>query len=137
SCKATAQGRPGCSACTCMLVCAFSVRNCTRDRGCSVHPVFPAPSFFREGQRTMQNSGERCREKEKPYQFVIAIGRTVLDLPACAGNAASCRAYTPFTSHNLLLQKQFNAFPCKSVAKSRTIRCSENESIQNANDRGT
>src|SRR5437879_9219432 len=30
--KATAQGRPGCSACTCMLVCAFSVRNCTRDR---------------------------------------------------------------------------------------------------------
>src|SRR5207249_3963852 len=45
--KATAQGRPGCSACTCMLVCAFPVRNCTRDRGCSVHPVFPAPSDFR------------------------------------------------------------------------------------------
>jgi hypothetical protein len=79
--KATAQGRPGCSACTCMLVCASSVRNCTRDRGCSVHPVFPAPSILREGQRTMQNSGERCREKERPYQFVIAIGRTVPDLP--------------------------------------------------------
>jgi len=30
-----------------MLVCAFLVRNCTRDRGCSVHPVFPAPSLFR------------------------------------------------------------------------------------------
>jgi hypothetical protein len=44
--KAIAQGRPECSACTCMLVCAFSVRNCTRDRGCSVHPVFPAPSDF-------------------------------------------------------------------------------------------
>src|SRR4029079_8559177 len=44
--KAIAQGRPGCSACTCMLVCAFLVRNCTRDRGCSVHPVFPAPSPF-------------------------------------------------------------------------------------------
>jgi hypothetical protein len=29
----------------------------------------------------MQNSGERCREKERPYQFVIAIGRTVPDLP--------------------------------------------------------
>ncbi len=81
SCKATAQGRPGCSACTCMLVCAFLVRNCTRDRGCSVHPVFPAPSILWEGQRTMQNSGERCREKERPYQFVIAIGRTVPDLP--------------------------------------------------------
>ena len=47
--KATAQGRPGCSACTCMLVCAFFVRNCTRDRGCSVHPVFPAPSVFEGG----------------------------------------------------------------------------------------
>src|SRR5205814_3204506 len=51
--KATAQGRPGCSACTCMLVCAFSVRNCTRDRGCSVHPVFPAPSVLKEGQTKM------------------------------------------------------------------------------------
>ena len=65
--KAIAQGRPGCSACTCMLVCAFLVRNCTRDRGCSVHPVFPAPSDFRGGQQTMQNSGERCREKAKLY----------------------------------------------------------------------
>ena len=63
--KATAQGRPGCSACTCMLVCAFLVRNCTRDRGCSVHPVFPAPSNFRGGTtddaklgRKMSREGE-------------------------------------------------------------------------------
>ena len=34
-----------------MLVCAFFVRNCTRDRGCSVHPVFPAPSVLKEGER--------------------------------------------------------------------------------------
>ena len=63
--KATAQGRPGCSACTCMLVCAFLVRNCTRDRGCSVHPVFPAPSNFR-GQ-TKQSSGALCREIATSY----------------------------------------------------------------------
>src|ERR1700675_2855421 len=25
--------------------CAFFCAVCTRDRGCSVHPVFPAPSF--------------------------------------------------------------------------------------------
>ena len=50
--KAIAQGRPGCSACTCMLVCAFLVRNCTRDRGCSVHPVFPAPSHFERARRS-------------------------------------------------------------------------------------
>ena len=29
--------------------CAFSVSICTRDRGCSAHPAFPAPSFFSEG----------------------------------------------------------------------------------------
>jgi len=47
--KATAQGRPGCSACTCMLVCAFAMCTGTRDRGCSKHPVFPAPSIQEEG----------------------------------------------------------------------------------------
>src|SRR5260370_34499747 len=29
-----------------MLVCAFFAQFCTRDRGCSVHPAFPAPSSF-------------------------------------------------------------------------------------------
>ena len=43
--KAIAQGRPGCSCRTCMLVCAFAMCIGTRDRGCGVHPVFPAPSF--------------------------------------------------------------------------------------------
>src|SRR4030088_2433986 len=41
--KAIAQGRPGCSRWTCMLVCVFFAR-CTRDRGGNVPPVFPAPS---------------------------------------------------------------------------------------------
>jgi hypothetical protein len=34
-----------------MLVCAFLCASCTRDRGCSAHPAFPAPSS-REGQRS-------------------------------------------------------------------------------------
>jgi hypothetical protein len=158
--KATAQGRPGCSACTCMLVCAFLVRNCTRDRGCSVHPVFPAPSILREGQRTMQNSGERCRENAKPYPrhcersdaihlaacramdcfaspAITVISRSVMDLPVGAGNNGRYLAYVA-RPHNPSLQQQFQiqCVPCKIVAKSRTIRWSENESIQNANDRG-
>src|SRR6266568_5325057 len=29
-----------------MLVCAFFAQTCTRDRGCSAHPAFPAPSSF-------------------------------------------------------------------------------------------
>ena len=40
-----AQGMPECSVCTCMLVCAFLSASCTRDRGCSKHPAFPAPSL--------------------------------------------------------------------------------------------
>src|ERR1700742_3277575 len=28
-----------------MLVCSFLFSICTRDRGCSAHPVFPAPSL--------------------------------------------------------------------------------------------
>ena len=30
-----------------MLVCAFFCASCTRDRGCSAHPAFPAPSVWR------------------------------------------------------------------------------------------
>ena len=62
--KAIAQGRPGCSCRTCMLVCAFAMCIGTRDRGCGVHPVFPAPSS-NGGQRNVQTSGERCREIAK------------------------------------------------------------------------
>src|SRR5215218_1149825 len=68
--KAIAQGRPGCSACTCMLVCSFVCANRTRDRGCSKHPVFPAPSEFR-GQNEMQTSGVRRREIVASYSAVI------------------------------------------------------------------
>ena len=39
-----AQGRPDALRWTCMLVCALLCAHCTRDRGCSAHPVFPAPS---------------------------------------------------------------------------------------------
>src|SRR5437879_4858785 len=33
-----------------MLVCGFVLYDRTRDRGCSAHPVFPAPSEFLWGQ---------------------------------------------------------------------------------------
>ena len=70
--KATAQGRPGCSACTCMLVCAFAMCTGTRDRGCGKHPVFPAPSIQEEGQTKMQTSGVLRRENAQTRSAVIA-----------------------------------------------------------------
>jgi hypothetical protein len=45
--KTIAQGRPDALRFTCMLVCAFPCAHCTRDRGCSAHPAFPAPSVFK------------------------------------------------------------------------------------------
>ena len=39
--KPIAQGMPGCSGCTCMLVCALSSAICTRDRGCQPAPGIP------------------------------------------------------------------------------------------------
>ena len=34
-----------------MLVCRLPLLYCTRDRGCSAHPAFPAPSNFRGAER--------------------------------------------------------------------------------------
>src|SRR5260221_3489982 len=39
-----------------MLVCVFFAQFCTRDRGCSAHPAFPAPSDFKARKFT-QNPG--------------------------------------------------------------------------------
>jgi hypothetical protein len=58
--KTVAQGKPGCLRWTCMLVCTLFCALRTRDRGCSAHPAFPAPSFF-EGE-DFQTSGPLGRE---------------------------------------------------------------------------
>src|SRR6266702_2099077 len=39
-----------------MLVCGSFAQFCTRDRGCSAHPAFPAPAF--EGEKDRQNPGD-------------------------------------------------------------------------------
>ena len=43
------------------------VQFCTRDRGCSAHPVFPAPSVFYEGAKLTQTSGGSRRENASAY----------------------------------------------------------------------
>jgi len=51
---------------TCMLVCRFVCANRTRDRGCSKHPVFPAPSDFRERQEKF-NPRAQCAASRRMY----------------------------------------------------------------------
>src|ERR1700712_5803727 len=41
-----------------MLVCVFVCAFCTRDRGCSAHPAFPAPSDF-------NGANEFCKTRTK------------------------------------------------------------------------
>src|SRR6266487_7208063 len=69
--KATAQGRPGCSRWTCMLVCAFAMCTGTRDRGCSKHPVFPAPSIQEEGNEVFKPRVKHAARSRR-YAHVIA-----------------------------------------------------------------
>ena len=52
--------------CSCALFCAV----CTRDRGCSVHPAFPAPSSFRGWQST-QSSGASRRENADAHPLAV------------------------------------------------------------------
>jgi hypothetical protein len=57
--KTIAQGRrdaPTVPVCSCALAIVF----CTRDRGCSKHPAFPAPSSL-VGETICKAPGERCR----------------------------------------------------------------------------
>jgi hypothetical protein len=82
--KTIAQGRPGCSGCTCMLVCVFLRANCARDRGCSVHPVFPAPSKKEGGKFSSKPRAQMRRENANSHSVVIvrlvrncALGRAI------------------------------------------------------------
>src|SRR5262245_37746130 len=76
-----------CSPLTCMLVCIFSLRKQrTRDRGCSAHPAFPAPSDLRErriwiaranhGREIANAYLSPCRpcESRDPYAAAAIVG---------------------------------------------------------------
>ena len=78
--KAIAQGMPECSDCTCMLVCVFLRTYSTRDRGCSVHPAFPAPSS--RGTRFWQASGATRRENAGLCLFRMTNRRLTREPPA-------------------------------------------------------
>ena len=63
-----AQGMPECSGCTCMLVCALLCIHCTRDRGCSKHPAFPAPSFQEGRNSSKPRAPCAARRRDHVYE---------------------------------------------------------------------
>src|SRR5256885_14997182 len=51
-----------------MLVCAIFAQFGTRDRGCSAHPAFPAPSVSRVRTKNLHHSGENTpRERGRTF----------------------------------------------------------------------
>src|SRR5215207_8500499 len=68
----------------CMLVCSFVCANRTRDRGCSKHPVFPAPSIFEEGRR-----------RRKPRAITSREGETMSTVSASAAKQSISPHQTP------------------------------------------
>src|SRR6185436_3600302 len=67
--KAIAQGMSECSPLPCMLVCAKCATFGTRDRGCSAHPAFPAPSLQERRKRICKSSGETRRENADAHSL--------------------------------------------------------------------
>jgi hypothetical protein len=95
--QATAQGRPDALRWTCMLVCAFFCAYCTRDRGCSAHPAFPAPSVFSgvKDQAKLGRNAPRDRGRifscHRPRRRAIQYSRDVhdrTDKPRRTGSSA-------------------------------------------------
>src|SRR6266852_8064364 len=89
-----------------MLVCAFLCATCTRDRGCSAHPAFPAPSMIEGTDRSSKaraNHAARrrtrtcCLKMEPEIVFVVPDKRAwrapIRDPYAAAVIARRCMAF--------------------------------------------
>jgi hypothetical protein len=67
-----------------MLVCVLPNNNCTRDRGCSAHPAFPAPSCSLRGWQSNSNLGRNApRDREAVFVDTRCLKIESADI-ACA-----------------------------------------------------
>src|SRR5882757_5262908 len=69
-----------------MLVGALLCASCLRDRRCSAHPVFPAPSVF-EGKVYLQNSGRIAPRDQGRMSHNVMARSASDDLSAVAQRA--------------------------------------------------
>src|SRR5258705_9672428 len=81
-----------------MLVCTFVCANRTRDRGCSKHPVFPAPSDKRAGSSPANLGRNAPRDRE----VVLCI--------ATASTPSSLRTQDPYAAADVVLPRRSTAF---------------------------
>src|SRR5260221_849303 len=78
--KAIAQGMSDCLRCP-VCSCAQLSTICTRDRGCSVHPAFPAPSDYRRSRKILANLGRIALRERESISAVISIAAKQSMLP--------------------------------------------------------
>src|SRR5206468_12748170 len=101
-----------------MLVCSFVFAIRTRDRGCSKHPVFPAPSF-EGGKFTQQPSGAMRREIAKSCRRMGGAKRYPSPhAPALMGIAS--------------LHSSYRSHVISSEATGRSLRTEPDDSRQHA-----
>src|SRR5205823_14065346 len=62
----------------CMLVCIFSSANRTRDRGCSKHPVFPAPSIQEEGDGLFKPRAKHAARSRRCIRVIASAAKQSL-----------------------------------------------------------
>src|SRR5437588_9305603 len=70
--KAIAQGMSDCLRCP-VCSCAQLSTICTRDRGCSAHPAFPAPSDFRRSRKLLANLGRNVPRECEHTSIVVIV----------------------------------------------------------------
>ena len=83
--KTIAQGRPDASA-EPVCSCALFYFSCTRDRGCSAHPAFPAPSFRKRTREQRQNPDALRRGVVNACPGYGSRGRRKSGLLLCRGD---------------------------------------------------
>jgi len=65
----------------------FFVHVCTRDRGCSAHPAFPAPSCSYRGWQSTQSSGASRRGVANVCLLNASVPHSQSSSPAKAGDS--------------------------------------------------
>src|SRR5438445_8383141 len=102
----------------CMLVCTFVCANRTRDRGCSKHPVFPAPSD-KEGGKVPNKPRTQCAARRRSHICAGWVERSDTHrprIPALMGIASLHPSYEiRFVSASSPDQPRALPLPCKSL----------------------
>src|SRR5947207_11721607 len=87
-----------------MLVCVYYCAFGTRDRGCSRHPAFPAPSVWRVTAKNLHHSGEIAPRGRERMRWIRRVGKATTSAGSSTSEGGSVPTATKMvgTSQALL-----------------------------------